>query len=62
MDHKSKLEELNKESLLKFEEYVKAKAELKKEDHEKLHQAKDEWQSAWNKLIEALMVLERIEI
>ena len=62
MEHKKKLEELNKESLQKFEEYVKAKGTLKEEDHENLHRAKDEWQVAWNKLMEALMVLERLEI
>ena len=62
MEHKKKLEELNSESLQKFDEYVKAKGELKSEDHEKLHKAKDEWQVAWNKLMEALMVLERLEI
>jgi len=62
MEHKKRLEELNKESLQKFEEYIKAKKELKKEDHEKVHQAKDEWQAAWAKLMEALLVLERLEI
>jgi hypothetical protein len=62
MEHKKNLEELNKESLRKFEEYLDTKAPLKKEDQEKLHQAKDEWQSAWNKFMEALMVLERLEI
>jgi hypothetical protein len=43
MEHKKRLEDLNKESLQKFEDYVKAKGELKKEEHEKLHKAKDEW-------------------
>ena len=62
MEHKKKLEELNKKSLQKFEDYVKAKEGLKKEDHEKLHQAKDEWQVAWNKLMETLLVLEKLEI
>lgn len=62
MEHKKKLEELNKESLQKLEDYVKTKDGLKEEDHEKLHRAKDEWQAAWAKLMEALMVLERIEI
>ena len=62
MDHKKKLEELNKESLQRFEEYLQTKSTLKKEEHEKLHQAKDEWQVAWNKFLEALLVLERIEI
>jgi len=28
----------------------------------KLHKAKEEWQVAWNKFMEALMVLERLEI
>jgi hypothetical protein len=62
MDHKKRLEELNKESLQRFEEYMQTKSALKKEDHEKLHQAKDEWQVAWTKFQEALMVLERLEI
>jgi hypothetical protein len=62
MEHKKKLEELNKESLQKFDEYVKTKGTLKEEDHEKLHNAKDEWQVAWNKFMDALMVLERLEI
>jgi hypothetical protein len=62
MEHKKKLEELNKESLQKLEDYVKMKGKLKEDDHEKLHRAKDEWQVAWNKLMEALIVLERIEI
>jgi hypothetical protein len=62
MEQKKKLEELNKESLQKFEEYVQTKGALKEEDHEKIHQAKHEWQAAWSKLMDALMVLERLEI
>lgn len=62
MEHTNKLEALNKESLEKLEAYLKAKGELKKEHHEQLHNAKDEWQLAWIKLREVLMVLERIEI
>ncbi len=62
MEHKKKLEELHKESLQKLDDYVKAKGSLKEEDHEKLHQAKEEWQKAWSKVMEALIVLERIEI
>jgi hypothetical protein len=62
MDHKDKLEELHKESVSKLDEYVKTKESAKKEDHEKLEQAKKEWQSAWNKMMEALMVLERLEL
>jgi hypothetical protein len=63
MEHKKKLEELNKRSLHKLEEYIKTKeVVLKEDDHKKLHSAKEEWQMAWNKLMEALLVLERIEI
>lgn len=62
MEHKKKLEELNTESLQKLEDYLKTKGSLKEEHHEKLNQAKDEWQVAWNKLMEAMLILERIEI
>ena len=62
MEHKKKLEELNAESLQKVEDYLKTKGTLKQEHHKKLHQAKEEWQVAWNKLMEALLILERIEI
>ena len=62
MEHKKRLEELNKESLLKLEEYLKTKEALTEDNHEKVHKAKEEWQIAWNKLMEALLVLERLEI
>jgi hypothetical protein len=62
MGHKKKLDELHKKSLQRVEDYVKKKGTLKDEHHEKLHQAKDEWQKAWAKLMDALIVLERIEI
>jgi len=63
MEHKKKLEELNKQSLHNLEEYIKTKEIVLKEDeHKKLHSAREEWQVAWNKLMEALLVLERIEI
>ena len=62
MRHQHKLEELNKESLQQLEEYIKTKGELKKEHHESVHKAKEEWQLAWAKLQEALITLERIEI
>ncbi|HET6996920.1 MAG TPA: hypothetical protein VFI06_18125 [Chitinophagaceae bacterium] len=62
MEHKKRLEELNKESLQRIDEYVNTKGTLKEEDHARLHKAKDEWQVAWNKLMEAMMVLERLEI
>lgn len=62
MGKKKKLEELHKKSLQKVEDYVKKKGTIKEEHHEKLHHAKEEWQKAWTKLMDALMVLERIEI
>ena len=62
MDHKEKLTELHKASVERIEEYIKAKGELKQDDHEKVHAAKDEWANAWNKMMETLLVLERLEI
>jgi len=62
MEHKKRLEELNQESLQKLGEYLKTKETLLEEDHEKVNKAKEEWQLAWNKLMEALIVLERLEI
>ena len=62
MEHKKRLEELNNESLQKLEEYLKTKEILLEEDHEKVKKAKEEWQVGWNKLMETLMVLERLEI
>ena len=62
MDHKDELSELHKASVEKLEAYLKAKGELKQDDHEKLHGAKEEWTNAWNKLMEALLVLEKLEI
>jgi hypothetical protein len=62
MEHKKRLEELNKESLEKLEEYLKTKETLLQVDREKVHKSKEEWQVAWGKLMEALMVLERLEI
>ena len=53
---------MNKESLQKFDDWVKTKGSLKEEHYESIHKAKEEWQVAWNKLMEALMVLERLEI
>jgi hypothetical protein len=62
MEHKKRLEELNQESLQRIDEYVKTREKIKEEDHARFHKAKDEWQAAWNKMIEAMMVLERLEI
>jgi len=62
MDHKIKLEELNKETLEKLESYMKEKGTSGNDHHEKVKSAKDEWQASWNKLMETLLVLERLEI
>lgn len=62
MDHKEKLTELHQEALQKVDELLKAKGELKQEDHEQIHSAKEEWNKAWNKMMEVLLVLERLEI
>ena len=62
MDPKEKLEQLHKEALEKFEEYLKLKGQLSEDQHEKIHEAKKEWQSSWAKLMDVLIVLERLEI
>ena len=62
MDHKKRLEELHKEAFEKFDEYVKTKGQLEKEHEEKLDEERVNWQNAWNKLMETLLVLERLEI
>ena len=62
MEHKEHLEKLNSDSLKKLDEYIQSKGGLKQEEHEKVHTAKEEWQLAWSKLMEALIILERIEI
>lgn len=62
MDYKQQLEKLNKESLTQIEEYLKSKGELKEDEHLKVVKAKEDWQQAWNKFMETLMVLERLEL
>ena len=62
MDHKEKLEHLNAETLRQFEDYLKSKGQLKDDEHLKVVKAHEDWQAAWNKFMETLMVLERLEI
>ncbi len=62
MEHKKRLEELNKEALEKLEDYMKTKSEAAAEHQEKIGTAKDKWQAAWNEFLETLMVLEKLEI
>jgi len=62
MEHKKQLEDLNKETLEKLEEYIKAKGDTASEHQEKISAAKDKWQTAWNEFLETLLLLERLEI
>jgi hypothetical protein len=62
METQKHLEELNKASLEKLDEYLKTKGEAGAEHHEKINAAKDKWQLAWNEFLETLLVLEKIEI
>lgn len=57
-------EELNKahqQSLKQYDDYL-SKKEITKEEEEKIKQAKSDWEVAWAKLMETLLVLERLEI
>ena len=62
MEQKQRLEELNKETLQKLDEYMKTKGEAGAGHHEKIIAAKDKWQKAWNEFLETLLVLEKLEI
>ncbi len=62
MDHKEKLEELNKASLEKIDTYLKSKGEIPKEHQEKIKAARNEWQASWNNFLELLIMLEKLEI
>ncbi|MES2431877.1 MAG: hypothetical protein V4556_13165 [Bacteroidota bacterium] len=62
MSHKEELEEMHRLSQEKFQHYLDLKKEISKEDHEKIHQLRSDWDVAWNKLMETLLMLERLEI
>lgn len=62
MEHRKRLEELNKEALEKLEEYMRSKPTAETAHQEKIKTAKDKWQVAWNEFLESLLVLERLEI
>ena len=62
MDYRQQLEKLNTASLMHLEEYLKSKGELKEDEHLKVVKAKEDWQLAWNKFMETLMVIERLEL
>ena len=62
MERTEKLEELNKAKLEKVDEILQSKTGISEEQHEKISEAKKEWQASWNKFLELLMVLEKLEI
>jgi hypothetical protein len=62
MEHIIELDELNKKSLQKIDEYLNTKDNLGKEHHAKLDDAKNKWQSSWTDMMDVLMYLETIEI
>ncbi len=62
MKHKKDLEDLNKKSLEKFDEYLKTKTHLDKEHQEKLEEVKNKWQSSHSEFMNFLMYLETLEI
>ena len=62
MDYRQQLEKLNSASLMHIEQYLKSKGQLKEDEHLKVVKAKEDWQLAWNKFMETLMVLERLEL
>lgn len=62
MKHKKKLTELHEKSLKKVDEYLATKGKLKKAQHTKVHAAKNEWNASWNKMMEMMVMLEKLEI
>jgi hypothetical protein len=62
MDHKEELDKLHQESLTKLDDYMAFKAVQERADHENIRQLKKEWEQSWNKLMETLLVIERLEI
>jgi hypothetical protein len=62
MEHKKELEELNKKSLEKIDEYLRTKKNLDKDHHEKITEAKNKWQASWTDFMDILMYLETLEI
>ena len=62
MDHQEKLKHMNTETLRQFEDYLKSKGQLKDDEHLKVVKAREDWQTSWNKFMETLMVLERLEL
>lgn len=62
MEHKLKLEALNKEALEKLNDYLKQHTDKGPEQIDQIHKAKEDWQTSWNKMMETMVMLERLEI
>lgn len=59
--NREELEKAHQQSLKQYEEYVNRK-NVTGEEKMKISAAKTEWEVAWAKLMETLLVLERLEI
>ena len=59
MNYRDELQELYQRSLLKVEHFINKK--LVNEEIERMHHLKQEWEEAWNKLMENLFIPGRIE-
>jgi dsDNA-specific endonuclease/ATPase MutS2 len=58
-----KLNELHQQSVEAVNDILKEKKDkLSNEQHAALHEAHNEWQVAWNKLLNARMVIDKLEI
>ncbi|MGC8750774.1 hypothetical protein [Hydrotalea sp.] len=57
------IHQLHQQSLKAMNAIVEEKKQqLSKEQQDALHHAHNEWQVAWNKLLNALMVIDKLEI
>jgi hypothetical protein len=59
--NREELEKAHQQSLKQYEAYLNKK-NVTDGDKEKITQAKSEWEVAWAKLMETMLVLERLEI
>ena len=62
MDHKQELEAAHQQTIERFNALMEAKKDLPDDHKEKLEGSKKEWELAWTRLMEALLVLEQLEI
>ena len=62
MTNKEEMEQAHQEYIAKMEEYTAAHANDDSDEHKNFNSAKEEWKATWTKMMEALLVLERLEI